>query len=310
MASMMPFLGAAAGSAMQAYDQSNYRNKMMDLQEKRLDQSGKLDERRMDLTEQQISAHKDLAEKQELKDVLGTFMTMNEMTSDADRPKLVDQWNSVIVPRFSKYGIPTISSLNRKGKYQYNLKTGPNGEEYAIGLSDQGDLVVKPVMTPSGVQLKSEAKPIEVGDDRALIRPGDTEPYFKGPKYGVDKVGSDKIGSTKESLIAKKSRGEEWNEHEQAAWDLMDEREKQIANETMRILAGSPDFMEMKPQEQESAAKKVLGTFKSVFGRKKEGGAQDQQAAPPVEKLKEGVRTKFKNGETWTLQGGKPMRVE
>lgn len=187
MASMMPFLGAAAGNAMQAYDQSNYRNKMMDLQEQRLDQAGKLDERRMDLTEQQIAAHKDQAEKQELKDVLGTFMTINEMTSDADRPKLVDQWNSVIVPRFSKYGIPTINSLNRKGKFQYNLKTGTDGKEYAIGISDQGDLSVKPVTLPGGAAFSEQEKPISVRDNEMLLRPGSGEEVYKGPQYGKDK---------------------------------------------------------------------------------------------------------------------------
>lgn len=35
-----------------------------------------------------------------------------------------------------------------------------------------------------------------------------------------------------------------------------------------------------------------------------------QAAAPPVELLKEGAITTFKNGQQWTLQGGKPVRVQ
>lgn len=187
MASMMPFLGAAAGNAMQAYDQSNYRNKMMDLQEQRLDQAGKLDERRMDLTEQQIAAHKDQAEKQELKDVLGTFITMNEMTSDADRPKLVEKFNSVVVPRFSKFGLVPISSLTRKGKMQYDFKTATDGNTYALGVSDQGTIDIKPVSLPSGAPFAEQEKPISVRDNEMLLRPQSGERVYAGPRYGEKK---------------------------------------------------------------------------------------------------------------------------
>jgi hypothetical protein len=43
-------------------------------------------------------------------------------------------------------------------------------------------------------------------------------------------------------------------------------------------------------------------------------GKQPVQAAPaqapPVNLLKEGVHTTFKNGQTWTLQGGKPVQIQ
>ena len=184
MPSMMPFLGAAAGNAMQAYDQTNYRNKMMDLQEQRLDQSGKLDERRMDLTEQQIAAHKDQAKKQELKDVISTFTTINEMTSDADRPKLVDQWNSVIVPRFADQGIPTISSLNRKGKFQYDLKTGGDGKTWAVGIGQNGELDIKPLTLPGGQQFTEPVKkerPLIVPPGSAVVPIDGGEATFTAP---------------------------------------------------------------------------------------------------------------------------------
>lgn len=48
---------------------------------------------------------------------------------------------------------------------------------------------------------------------------------------------------------------------------------------------------------------------------KRDGGAPKPAATPaasstpPASMLKEGVRTKFKNGEVWTLQGGKPVKV-
>jgi hypothetical protein len=32
--------------------------------------------------------------------------------------------------------------------------------------------------------------------------------------------------------------------------------------------------------------------------------------APPVNLLKEGVHTTFKNGQTWSLQGGKPVQIQ
>jgi hypothetical protein len=45
------------------------------------------------------------------------------------------------------------------------------------------------------------------------------------------------------------------------------------------------------------------------------GGAPTKPAAaptssPPVSLLKEGVETKFKNGQTWTLKNGKPVQVK
>jgi hypothetical protein len=42
------------------------------------------------------------------------------------------------------------------------------------------------------------------------------------------------------------------------------------------------------------------------------GGGQQPQAssAPPVKYLKEGQQTTFKNGEVWTLQNGKPVRIK
>lgn len=187
MASMMPFLGAAAGNAMQAYDQTNYRNKMMDLQKSRLDQSNRLDERRMDLTEQELAARKEQAEKQELKDVISTFISMNEMTSDADRPKLVEQFNSTVVPRFSKYGLVPISSLNRKGKMQYDFKTASDGNTYALGVSDQGAIEIKPVTLPSGAPFSEQEKPISVRDNEMLMRPGSGEKVYTGPRYGEEK---------------------------------------------------------------------------------------------------------------------------
>jgi hypothetical protein len=39
------------------------------------------------------------------------------------------------------------------------------------------------------------------------------------------------------------------------------------------------------------------------------GAPSATTAAPPVTLLKEGVRTKFKNGQVWTLKNGKPERV-
>jgi hypothetical protein len=43
----------------------------------------------------------------------------------------------------------------------------------------------------------------------------------------------------------------------------------------------------------------------------KSGAGQPSGAgAPPVNLLKEGVQTTFKNGQTWTLQGGKPVQVQ
>jgi hypothetical protein len=39
--------------------------------------------------------------------------------------------------------------------------------------------------------------------------------------------------------------------------------------------------------------------------------AQGQPAqAPPIGLLKEGVHTTFKNGQTWSLQGGKPVQIQ
>jgi hypothetical protein len=38
--------------------------------------------------------------------------------------------------------------------------------------------------------------------------------------------------------------------------------------------------------------------------------AATSQNAPPVSKLKEGVVTQFKNGQSWTLKNGKPVRVK
>jgi hypothetical protein len=52
----------------------------------------------------------------------------------------------------------------------------------------------------------------------------------------------------------------------------------------------------------------------SSSGSKKitaERGGQPQAAsAPPVKYLKEGQQTTFKNGEVWTLQNGKPVRIK
>jgi hypothetical protein len=88
------------------------------------------------------------------------------------------------------------------------------------------------------------------------------------PKSGGD--GELKSGRTKEALIAKKASGIEWTQSEQEAWDIMDEREKQIANETMKVLAGNSDFIDEKdPRKRENMASQILGTFQKVFGRKK-----------------------------------------
>jgi hypothetical protein len=40
------------------------------------------------------------------------------------------------------------------------------------------------------------------------------------------------------------------------------------------------------------------------------GGQSTQVSAPPADRLKEGVVTTFKNGQRWTLKGGKPVQVQ
>lgn len=51
-------------------------------------------------------------------------------------------------------------------------------------------------------------------------------------------------------------------------------------------------------------------TLEGGTGRERASTPAQTSAAPPVELLKEGVRTKFKNGQVWTLRGGKPVRVD
>ncbi len=190
MASMMPFLGAAAGNAMQAYDQTNYRNKMMDLQKSRLDTSTKLDERRMDLTEQELASRKDQAKRQETMDFLKTFATMAEMSDDASLPALVEQFNATapsVNPNLSE-----MSGFRRKGKSQYEFMTDADGKKWLANVGSGGELDIKPLTLPGGQQFTEKVdpvKPIEVGADRALIKPGETEPYYKGPQYGKEKTG-------------------------------------------------------------------------------------------------------------------------
>ena len=49
---------------------------------------------------------------------------------------------------------------------------------------------------------------------------------------------------------------------------------------------------------------------KSSTVRAAKGAAQPAEDAPPPSALKSGVNTKFKNGQVWTIENGKPKRVQ
>lgn len=52
------------------------------------------------------------------------------------------------------------------------------------------------------------------------------------------------------------------------------------------------------------------GLTKPTAGPARTAGGQNPTGAPPAALLKPGVNTRFKNGQTWTLQGGVPVQVQ
>jgi hypothetical protein len=66
---------------------------------------------------------------------------------------------------------------------------------------------------------------------------------------------------------------------------------------------------DLKPAEQEAARSAFIKKRAAEY--KSGGGAQAEGEIPPEAKahLQEGQNTQFGNGQTWTLQGGQPVRV-
>jgi hypothetical protein len=69
------------------------------------------------------------------------------------------------------------------------------------------------------------------------------------------------------------------------------------------------DYRKENPKKETS---KGSPRVRQAITAKRPGGSGQAQAssAPPVRYLKEGQQTTFKNGEVWTLQNGKPVRIK
>jgi hypothetical protein len=75
-------------------------------------------------------------------------------------------------------------------------------------------------------------------------------------------------------------------------------------------IAGSISVLQ---QQIEARKSQMIGA--NPYLRKQFGATEQQQnsnnvQAPPASALKEGVATKFANGQTWTLRGGQPVQVQ
>jgi hypothetical protein len=64
---------------------------------------------------------------------------------------------------------------------------------------------------------------------------------------------------------------------------------------------------------EKMAAIKTIRQLSSKYAERNSGAAPSSGSggvAPPADRLKEGVVTTFKNGQKWTLRGGKPVQVQ
>ncbi len=87
---------------------------------------------------------------------------------------------------------------------------------------------------------------------------------------------------------------------------------KQVASIVAKMSKENIGFSDLPVDEQRARATDVL--LGSEASRKPATPVDPvapsaPTAAPPINLLKEGVRTKFKNGQVWTLKNGKPERV-
>jgi hypothetical protein len=74
-------------------------------------------------------------------------------------------------------------------------------------------------------------------------------------------------------------------------------------------IAGSINVLQ---QQIEARKSQMIGAnpyLKKQFGGQEQSQTQNNVQAPPASSLKEGVATKFANGQTWTLRNGQPAQV-
>lgn len=119
------------------------------------------------------------------------------------------------------------------------------------------------------------------------------ERHFTGPERSAQE--QQNKAAIEYSILHKKARGEALTEGEQQIYDDVIRRPPQIDPYAMFGGAGGVD-------EDEPAAAPARTTAR--------GGAAPAAASPPVNLLQEGQVTTFANGQAWTLQGGKAVRVK
>ena len=95
--------------------------------------------------------------------------------------------------------------------------------------------------------------------------------------------------------------------------DIMSEMDKNQEGGILESEAGRrarEDRLEDLMKDLETAQQNLYSSeLPEGYGDQEGMLTMDTGDAPPANKLKEGINTTFKNGQVWTLQGGKPVRV-
>jgi hypothetical protein len=92
-----------------------------------------------------------------------------------------------------------------------------------------------------------------------------------------------KIGATKERLLDKRARGEEWTEAEQEAWDMLSKEDKLLGDAVLRMLANDFRFQHADAETRAQMIRDAEKTAREIYGLEGGGGGAEHPLAgrPP-----------------------------
>ena len=173
----------------------------------------------------------------------------------------------------------------------------------------------------SSIQPMSMGRSADPNDPPEVFTPEQLIGAFQTKGMMADMIERPDYWNTAGRKMGAGSRGGSSDKTQQAHRKEIAAIERDLANQKAKIMA-SDDFHD---DESRSAA---IARVEQVFGDRKNAinenygyskpdtqkNAKPDKAeatnTPPVEALKEGKMTKFKNGQVWTLKDGKPVQVK
>ena len=269
MGSMMPWIGAAAGQAMDAGLQRMDQNKMMDMRE----QQDQRQERLLGMEERQHKQSEAIAN-------IKVAMSALEITPDADLPKFVEHWNATTARNYPEF-VPSLTGVRRTGKGEYAVQAH-GGKFFRVN-----PLAEKPVeeIPGAGYPTNTEREPHE------MWKPAQDVP-------GVGRIQTSNRG--KESMIGPPEKPEKPEMTEAQAWQRKSEIAKTRATmgeptvvqkiDVMMGLAKAEDLGKTITPESKKKWNEQLNAHEKYLDRFIGGGGKG-------------------SGDTASLKGEKPRRI-